>query len=95
MCERDLLRYRARPSRFFQFFNASSTCLVPEMTREEFWFILTKEEKRELIHENYVDLVDNIVSRVRTKTAIDWHQKCIRNIKGGLEAIRNNSRCAN
>ena len=93
-CDRDRLQYRAKPPRFFQFFNASSTVLCPESTREEFWFILTKEEKRELIHENYVDLVDNIVSRVRTKITTEWYQKCIRLIKDGLEAIQNNKRCA-
>ena len=92
---RDMLRYKNEPPRYFQFHNASTHVLCPEMTREEFWFMLTDDERKELIEENFEVEVQNIVSKVRTKTAIAHYQQCIRCIKGGLEAIRIRMRVSN
>jgi hypothetical protein len=92
---RDMLRYKNEPPRYFQFHNASTHVLCPEMTREEFWFMLSDDERKELIKENFEIEVQNIVSKVRTKTAIAHYQQCIRCIKGGLEAIRIRMRVLN
>ena len=62
---RDMLRYKNEPPRYFQFHNASTHVLCPEMTREEFWFMLTDDERKELIEENFEVEVQNIVSKVR------------------------------
>jgi hypothetical protein len=92
---RDMLRFKNEPPRYFQFHNASTHVLCPEMTREEFWFMLTDDERKELIEENFEIEVQNIVSKVRSKTAIAHYQQCIRCIKGGLEAIRIRMRVSN
>ena len=96
---RDMLRYKNHPPRYFQYHNASTNVLCPEMTREEFWhefwFMLSDEERTELIEENYEVEVSNIVSRTRTKAAISHFQQCMRCIKGGLEAIRLRMRVSN
>ena len=66
---------------------------MPEMSVEEFWFILSEDEKKELIQEQYESIVDSIVSRTSSKTASNWYMRCMRLINGGLDAMRKNSRC--
>ena len=50
--------------------------------------MLSHVEREELICENYEDCVQVTVTKIRTKTARDHYQACIRHIEGGQDALR-------
>ena len=57
--------------------------------------MLDHVEREELIRENYEDAVEVTVAKIRTKTARDHYQACIRHIKGGQDALRQHMRTKN
>ena len=86
-----MLVYRNKVPQYFHFFNRSQPS-PDSLTREEFWFMLDNAEREELIRENFESLIDITCSKIRTKTAGDHYQNCMKHIRAGQEAMRKHMR---
>lgn len=80
---RDLLTHRNKTPIFFTFIPPTAASL----SREEFWNILTLEERREMFKEAYEDKVELILKKVESATRRDHYFRCTRIIRLSVQAL--------
>jgi hypothetical protein len=82
---RDLLVYKNKAPKFFTFVPPSVD--EYQMTRNEFWGMLSPGEREEMIHEAHQDKLDEYCKRVESAIRRDHYQKCTKIITGSLQAL--------
>ena len=78
-----ILVYKNKIPRFFTFIPPTSASL----SREEFWNILSTEERREMSKEAYEDKIELILKRVGGATRRGHYLRCTRIISGSVSAL--------
>ena len=82
---RDLLVYKNKAPQFFTFVLPSVDDY--QMTRNEFWGMLSSGEREEMIHEAHQDKLDGYCKRVEGAIRRDHYQKCTKIISQSLQAL--------